>query len=66
MTDAERRGRAAGYRMSDDGLRMLEEGNARIYGRPTAAPLSQGWVLAVFSVLDSSRADRHRLRSKLS
>ncbi|HVW17290.1 MAG TPA: PaaX family transcriptional regulator C-terminal domain-containing protein [Solirubrobacteraceae bacterium] len=62
----ERRGGAAGYRMSESGHRLLEEGDARIYGRPRAALLDDGWVLAVFSVPDSKRADRHALRSLLA
>lgn len=66
ITVAERRGGVAGYGMSEDGLRMLAEGDARIYGRPEAVALSEGWVLAVFSVPDSKRADRHLLRSRLS
>lgn len=63
---AERRNRAAGYRLSESGLRLIEQGDARIYARPQAAQLEDGWVLVVFSVPDTKRADRHVLRSQLS
>ena len=61
----ERRDGVAGYTMSVDGRRLLEAGDARIYGRPRAARLEDGWVVAVFSVPDSRRTDRHVLRSRL-
>jgi phenylacetic acid degradation operon negative regulatory protein len=61
----ERRDGVAGYTMSAEGLRLLEAGDVRIYGRPQAARLEDGWVVAVFSVPDSRRADRHVLRSRL-
>lgn len=62
----ERRGRTAGYRLTEAGLHLIERGDARIYGRPQAARLQDGWALVVFSVPDSKRADRHVLRSQLS
>ncbi|MHB1809862.1 MAG: PaaX family transcriptional regulator [Solirubrobacteraceae bacterium] len=62
---AERRERCAGYRLSEAGLRLIEQGDERIYGRPQAARLDDGWALVVFSVPDSKRADRHVLRSQL-
>jgi phenylacetic acid degradation operon negative regulatory protein len=61
----DRRSGVAGYSMSADGLRLFEAGDARIYGRPRAARLEDGWVVAVFSVPDSRRTDRHVLRSQL-
>lgn len=63
---AQRRERWAGYQLSDAGMRLIEQGDARIYGRPQAAELDDGWALVVFSVPDSKRADRHVLRSQLS
>jgi phenylacetic acid degradation operon negative regulatory protein len=62
----ERHGRIAGYRLTEAGLHLIEQGDARIYGRPQAASLQDGWALVVFSVPDSKRADRHVLRSQLS
>ncbi|MFJ6694668.1 PaaX family transcriptional regulator C-terminal domain-containing protein [Streptomyces sp. NPDC091272] len=56
---------AAGYALSDDARQLLDDGDRRIYGR--AQPrLSDGWVLAVFSVPEAERAKRHLLRSRLS
>ncbi len=55
----------AGYRLTDAGLADLTSGDRRIFHRPTAGE-DDGWVLAVFSVPESERAQRHRLRSELS
>lgn len=66
IIESERRDRTAGYRVSASGRTLLEQGDARIYGRPQAAPLEDGWVLATYSVPDSKRADRHLLRAQLS
>jgi phenylacetic acid degradation operon negative regulatory protein len=61
----ERRAGVAGYTVSAEGLRLFEAGDARIYGRPRAARLEDGWLVAVFSVPDTRRSDRHVLRSRL-
>ena len=58
-------GGRAGYRLTDAGLTDLRSGDRRIFHRP-AAREHDGWVLAVFSVPESERAQRHRLRSELS
>ena len=55
---------AAGYSLSPAGQQLLAEGDPRIFGRQ-AAQLSDGWVLAVFSVPESERDKRHVLRSRL-
>ncbi|MFF0742234.1 PaaX family transcriptional regulator C-terminal domain-containing protein [Streptomyces sp. NPDC004111] len=56
---------AAGYTLSDDARQLLDDGDRRIYAR--AEPrLSDGWVLAVFSVPEAERAKRHVLRSRLA
>jgi phenylacetic acid degradation operon negative regulatory protein len=55
---------AAGYSLSPAGQELLAEGDPRIFGRQ-AAQLSDGWVLAVFSVPESERDKRHVLRSRL-
>jgi phenylacetic acid degradation operon negative regulatory protein len=62
---AERREGAAGYSLSPEGLRVLEEGDRRIFEHPRAA-LSDGWLLAVFSIPESERQKRHQLRSRLT
>ena len=60
---SERRGGAAGYRLTERGEAILRAGDARIYQR---APGDHGWLLVVFSVPESQRALRHRLRSGLA
>ncbi|MEE1756477.1 PaaX family transcriptional regulator [Streptomyces sp. SP18CS02] len=55
---------AAGYALSADACQLLDDGDRRIY--TTAEPkLSDGWVLAVFSVPEAERHKRHLLRSRL-
>lgn len=61
----ERVGGRAGYRLTEAGRADLTSGDRRIFHRPTA-DAAAGWVLAVFSVPESERAQRHRLRSELS
>jgi len=61
---AERRGKVAGYALTETGLRDLERGDRRIF-RHGEADLDAGWVLAVFSVPEDARARRHQLRSQL-
>ncbi|MGW7577180.1 PaaX family transcriptional regulator [Streptomyces sp. NPDC054765] len=56
---------AAAYGLSDAARQLLEDGDRRIFGRP-AARLSDGWVLAVFSVPEEERHKRHLLRSRLA
>jgi phenylacetic acid degradation operon negative regulatory protein len=60
-----RRGRDAGYALSDAGRDILREGDERIF-TPPVARLKDGWLLAVFSVPESERAKRHTLRSRLA
>jgi phenylacetic acid degradation operon negative regulatory protein len=55
----------AGYTLSEAGRLALAEGDRRIFGRPRAL-LSDGWLLAVFSVPESQRRQRHELRSRLT
>ncbi|MER7517982.1 PaaX family transcriptional regulator C-terminal domain-containing protein [Streptomyces sp. NPDC126499] len=56
---------AAGYALSDEARMLLEDGDRRIYAR-TEPALSDGWVLAVFSVPEAERHKRHLLRSRLA
>lgn len=55
----------AGYALSADARELLADGDRRIYGHPQAS-VSDGWVLAVFSVPESERHKRHLLRSRLA
>ncbi|MFC0434297.1 PaaX family transcriptional regulator C-terminal domain-containing protein [Kutzneria buriramensis] len=62
---AERRGGAAGYALSEEGLALLREGDERIFRRERST-LDEGWLLAVFSVPESERNKRHVLRTQLT
>ncbi|HEX6148227.1 PaaX family transcriptional regulator C-terminal domain-containing protein [Nocardioides sp.] len=61
---SERRGGVAGYALSEYGESVLAEGDRRIFVREE--PQESDWVLAVFSVPESQRGQRHALRSRLS
>ncbi|MCY0932194.1 PaaX family transcriptional regulator [Streptomyces sp. H27-H1] len=56
---------SAGYELSPEARRLLEDGDRRIYGAARPAE-SQEWLLAVFSVPEQERAKRHLLRSRLT
>ncbi|MFI0908969.1 PaaX family transcriptional regulator [Streptomyces abikoensis] len=58
-------GGAAGYGLSEGARQLLDDGDRRIYGRPSART-GHGWLLAVFSVPEHERHKRHLLRSRLS
>lgn len=55
----------AGYGLSAEARAILDEGDRRIFERRRAAA-GDGWLLAVFSVPESERDQRHRLRSRLT
>jgi phenylacetic acid degradation operon negative regulatory protein len=59
----ERRAGAAGYRLTERGTAILEAGDARIYGRDDAG--GGEWLLVVFSIPETRRALRHKLRTRL-
>ncbi|MEV4534246.1 PaaX family transcriptional regulator C-terminal domain-containing protein [Asanoa sp. NPDC049518] len=65
LLDAVRVDGVAGYALSADGREILHEGDRRIFTRRRATP-ADGWILAVFSVPESRRDQRHVLRSRLS
>jgi phenylacetic acid degradation operon negative regulatory protein len=62
---ARKKGGAAGYELSAGAQAILREGDFRIFRRERAR-LSDGWLLAVFSVPESERQQRHVLRSQLT
>lgn len=55
----------AGYAISEQGRAILDEGDVRIFER-VRAQISDGWLLAVFSVPESERHRRHTLRTHLA
>ena len=55
----------AGYALTAQARGILDLGDRRIFSRPRAT-LTDGWVLAVFSVPESERRKRHALRSRLT
>ena len=61
---AEKRSARAGYALSSDAVEVLREGDSRIWGSPRAT-VEDGWLVAVFSVPESEREQRHLLRSTL-
>lgn len=65
VLEAQRADGAAGYALSKLGRALLDEGDLRIFGRTTGT-VSDGWVVAVFSVPESERGRRHLLRSQLA
>lgn len=65
LLEPERRDGLAGYALSAAGRDVLDEGDERIF-HPHGAALSDGWLLAVFSVPESERQRRHTLRSRLT
>jgi phenylacetic acid degradation operon negative regulatory protein len=62
---AERRAGSAGYALTPAARQILDDGDARIFGRRRATA-ADGWVLVVFSVPESERDRRHLLRSRLA
>ncbi|HLH68598.1 MAG TPA: PaaX family transcriptional regulator C-terminal domain-containing protein [Candidatus Dormibacteraeota bacterium] len=62
----ERRGSRRGYRLTPIADRLLEEADRRISSAVEPAELADGWVLVSFSIPESERRKRHRLRSRLA
>src|SRR5215472_19135979 len=62
---ARKKGGAAGYELSAEAQAILREGDYRIFRRERAR-LADGWLLAVFSVPEAERQQRHVLRSQLT
>lgn len=55
----------AGYEFTPAALRERDANDAGIYGR-RHPPQHEGWVLAAFSVPESARNDRYKLRASLA
>lgn len=62
---AERRAGVAGYALGESARRSFDIGDSRVLERRLPPP-NRGWVLAAFSIPESSRDVRYRLRSRLS
>lgn len=62
---ADKRGTTAGYSLSENAWRTFDVGDARVLQR-RQPPENTGWVLAAFSIPESSRDVRYRLRSRLA
>ena len=65
ILDAERRGAVAGYALAESARRTFDIGDARVLERRDPPP-DRGWVLASFSIPESARDIRYRLRSRLA
>lgn len=55
-----------GYRLSDEALRVVAEGDRRIFSTIQPARLDDGWIVVAFSVPEDERDRRHVLRSRLT
>jgi phenylacetic acid degradation operon negative regulatory protein len=64
MVHSVRRDGQSGYALSANSVRVLADGDARIFGRRRAI-VDDGWVLVAFSVPEMQRERRHVLRSLL-
>lgn len=53
-----------GFQLTSRAQAILANADRRIFNPRTASP-DHGWVLAIFSVPESHRSDRHLLRSRL-
>lgn len=62
--DARRDGRSTVYSLTDRSWQLLDEGRRRIFERPTG-PWDRQWRLVIYSVPESDRAARERMRKQL-
>jgi phenylacetic acid degradation operon negative regulatory protein len=63
--ESSRVGRQSRYQLTDEGWRLLDTGRERIFERPLE-PWPGQWCLAIYSVPESARATRDRLRKTLT
>lgn len=66
LLDAQTRDGAAGYALTVPALEILHDGDERLFQASTPPDLSKGWIVAIFSVPERSRAHRHHLRAHLA
>jgi phenylacetic acid degradation operon negative regulatory protein len=59
-------GGLAGYALTDEAEAILADGDERIFAAERPAELSDGWIVAVFSVPEHRRDHRHQLRRRLA
>ena len=63
--ESSRVGRQSRYSLTDEGWHLLDTGRERIFERPPE-PWPGEWCMAIYSVPESARASRDRLRKTLS
>jgi phenylacetic acid degradation operon negative regulatory protein len=63
--DGRREGRETVYALTDDAWRLLDEGRSRIFTREPG-PWDGRWHMVIYSVPETERALRERLRKRLS
>jgi phenylacetic acid degradation operon negative regulatory protein len=63
--ESSRVGRQSRYTLTDKGWRLLDTGRERIFEQP-AEPWSGQWCMAIYTVPESARASRDRLRKTLT
>ncbi len=61
----ERAGRTVSYRLTPDSERVLGQARDRVFDADPFAPRGTGWTLVTFSVPESRRDVRHRVRAQL-
>ncbi|MDQ2623932.1 MAG: PadR family transcriptional regulator [Actinomycetota bacterium] len=59
-------GRSVAYVLTDVGARVLREARDRVFATDPFAPDGTGWTLVAYSVPESRRDVRHRVRAQLS
>ncbi|MCR6704810.1 MAG: hypothetical protein NVV66_08995 [Cellulomonas sp.] len=63
---SERVGRTVTYRLTPESERVLGEARDRVFDADPFAPRGTGWTLVTFSVPESRRDVRHRVRAQLA
>lgn len=63
---SERVGRTVTYRLTPESERVLGEARDRVFDDDPFAPRGTGWTLVTFSVPESRRDVRHRVRAQLA
>lgn len=59
-------GRSVSFVLAPDGERVLREARDRVFAEDPFAPEGSGWTLVTFSVPESHRDVRHRVRARLT